>query len=147
MFCYASMTMSSMKVRINTCLNAIWSLRAIWIRGLTCLSVGLGIYAMDHARNYDTRFRLRGSVLKESPVTLILISSTEWSRLSRDDNNLVRPMKEISSFTDGYFWHEETWLLLLKQILMSSPKAVGVSLFFRGPTMMSTVKSPMTTNR
>ncbi len=123
-----------MKVRINLCIKAIWRLRAIWIRGLTCLCVGLGIYSMDHARNYDARLRLRGPVLKENPVTLILISPAEWSRLSRDDNNLVRPMKEISSFTDGYFWHEETWLLLLKQILLSNPKVVGVSLFFSRPS-------------
>ena len=92
--------------------------------------MGLAVYSLDSSRNYDLRLKLRGSILKENPITLILFSAHDWAQVAKADANLVRPLKEITSFTDGYFWHEETWLLTLRQILVHSPKGVGVTLFF-----------------
>lgn len=108
----------------------IWSLRSFISRVGFCWAMGIAFLFFDESQNFDQRFRLRGEFLKSNNIVLVLISESDWASFSSPDFNFIRPMKEVGYLTDSYYWQEETWGLLLDQLLKSNPAGIGVSFYF-----------------
>lgn len=108
----------------------IFRLRGVWLRSLICWAIGMTIALVDSSAKFDLRFQMRGPQIKESPFVLVYLNQEDWARLSGREKNILRPLKEISAFTDSFFWTASTWQQLLELVNSSNPKAVGVTFFF-----------------
>lgn len=104
--------------------------RGVWIRGLLCWSVGVAVCLVDSSAKYDLRFQLRGPQKTNSKIVLVYLEQDDWSELAGQERNLLRPLKEISAFTDSFFWNPKTWQKLIKNILQGHPQSVAVTFFF-----------------
>ena len=104
--------------------------KSLWFRVVVCLCVGAITFWIDNERSYDTRFALRPAQPHSNDVIVVTVTEREWASLFPDNRNLIRPLKEITSLTDSFFWHEPTWQKLLNQILSYNPAAIGVTFYF-----------------
>lgn len=108
----------------------IWIKRSILLRGIFCWIVGLITLLSTEFGNHDQRFLARGSQPPHPGIVLLLISEEEWTSIVGQRLDLIQPVKEISYLTDRFFWDEDTWELLLTQILRHRPSAIGMTFFF-----------------
>lgn len=104
--------------------------RGIWLRGLVCLAVGLVLAVVDSSAKFDLRFQIRGPQARESRFVLVYLHQDDWLDVGGQDRNVLRPLKEISAFTDSFFWNPAAWNKLLTQILAQNPAGVAVTFFF-----------------
>jgi two-component system phosphate regulon sensor histidine kinase PhoR len=104
--------------------------RSLWFRALMCYAIGLVGFWIDYDRNYDTRFAIRPAQKISDQIVVVTVNEREWTALFPEQRNVIRPLKEITSLTDSFFWHEETWQKLLTQLLEFDPKVIGVTFYF-----------------
>jgi signal transduction histidine kinase len=97
---------------------------------MVCLAVGLVLAFVDSSAKFDLRFQMRGTQLREPRFVLVYFHQDDWLEISGQDRNVLRPLKEISAFTDSFFWNPSTWNKLLTNILAQDPAAVAVTFFF-----------------
>ncbi len=119
-------------VRLRLLIWTRWLLRTrgVWLRGLVCLAVGIVLALVDSSAKFDLRYQMRGAQAREPRFVLVYFHQDDWLQISGQDRNLLRPLKEISAFTDSFFWNPSTWNKLLTNILSSDPAAVAVTFFF-----------------
>ncbi|MCC7404813.1 MAG: CHASE2 domain-containing protein [Bdellovibrionales bacterium] len=115
----------------------LWRRKAVWMRAGLAWLIGSILIFFDHAANYDLRFQIRGQQNSNSNIVLLEIDQNEWIDFHGRSRNVIRPMKEITSLTDSFFWNERTWHLLLEKLLQMDPQQVGISYFF-GPSLRRT---------
>lgn len=101
-----------------------------WLRALMGLAVGLAFLFIESRPRYDLRLQVRPPQPISSDIVIITISEKEWQEQFAENHNLIRPLKEITSLTDGFFWHEEVWAKIVNLILARDPRALGVCLYF-----------------
>jgi two-component system, OmpR family, phosphate regulon sensor histidine kinase PhoR len=119
-----------------------WRTKDFWVRALLCWMVGAVLLTNDEASNFDVRLQIRGQRPSTGRVVVINIRERDWSNLVASDEflhnpnglsatkNVIRPLKEISTVNDSFFWNSSLWEHLLRNVLAASPKAVGVTFFF-----------------
>lgn len=110
--------------------RTIWATKAYWLRAFFCWIVGAALLFNEENTNYDTRFHLRGDQVADSRIVIIDIPEREWLEMHIATRNILRPLKEVTNLTDSFFWNQNTWLEMLKNILQHEPAAVGVTFFF-----------------
>ncbi len=108
----------------------LWQTKAIWLRALLCLALGIGALLLDQRSRFDQRFHIRGSQPVDSQIVILNLSSKDWMPESGNDRNLLKALKEYSSINDRFFWNPVALESLLQRVLKQNPKAVGVSFFF-----------------
>lgn len=118
------------KARLILLLRFFWRRKAIWIRIILSLSIGATFMLLDENTNYDLRFQIRGPQPTNPHIVLLEIGQNEWIDYHGRSRNLIRPLKEITSLTDSFFWNEKSWRRLLLKVLAQEPLAVGVSFYF-----------------
>ncbi|MCM2281148.1 MAG: CHASE2 and HATPase_c domain-containing protein [Bdellovibrionaceae bacterium] len=117
-----------------------WRTRAFWLRAFVCFLVGAALLVLDEAENYDLRFQIRGARTPDPRVVIIDLPERDWTALHDSaTRNLIRPLKEIMTFSDSFFWTPELWQRLLKTLLAQDPKAVGIALYFGDAMQPSTM--------
>lgn len=94
----------------------------------------MAVLLNERSNDFDSRFKIRGSVLKNDDVTLILVSEDEWLNLKNKNYQTLRPLKEIETLSDSFFSDTEAWERLLSHILKLGPKTIGVTLFISEPS-------------
>jgi signal transduction histidine kinase len=104
--------------------------RGLWLRAALCWTIGLVLLYYGSNDKYDLRFQLRGLQEPSKDIVLLLISQDEWIRLHQTKRNWIRPLKEITELSDGFYWNPQTWSSLLKTLLAENPQAVAVSFYF-----------------
>ncbi|MGE0762255.1 MAG: ATP-binding protein [Bdellovibrionales bacterium] len=104
--------------------------RGVWLRGLVGWAVGLTLTIVDSSDKYDLRFQMRGPQVESPPFVLVYLHQNDWFKLSGQERNVLRPLKEISAFTDSFFWNPNTWQKLLNVVLSGNPATVAVTFFF-----------------
>ncbi len=107
-----------------------WRTRDFWVRAALCWVVGAVLLFSDESTNFDMRLRIRGPRPSTAPIVLIDLSEQDWSNLDPESRNVLRPLKELVSFTDSYFWSPRIWSKLLTRVLADNPSAVGVTFYF-----------------
>ncbi len=119
----------------------IWRTKAFWTRALFCWLIGAVLLHNDETNNFDLRLKIRGPRAAESNIILIDVAERDWSELDPATRNVLRPLKEVVSFTDAYFWNQRAWNTMLTKVLGDDPRAVGVTFFFgenvRSPSLGS----------
>lgn len=108
----------------------IWRTRAFWLRALLCWGIGAAVLFADDLTNFDSRLKIRGSIPPNASIVIIDISEREWSSLEPDARNILKPLKEVVSLSDAFFWNPRSWQRLLDAVLANDPSAVGVNFFF-----------------
>ncbi len=110
----------------------IWGWRSYWIRGVFCWFVGVIILLNQSKDNFDLRFQIRGASLQQNNIVIVNISEREWAliRGNQDSNTIQNGVDHLSSLSDTYFWHESTWVHVLKKSLSLNPEVIGVSFVF-----------------
>lgn len=63
-------------------------------------------------------------------MVIIDISEREWSSLEPAARNILKPLKEVISLSDAFFWNPKSWQRLLEAVLAADPSSVGVNFFF-----------------
>ncbi len=119
----------------------LWRHRAFWFRALLCWAVGISIILFQDSPQYDLRFQMRGLQKTSSEIILIQITEEDWSSLIERHQNILRPLKEISSLSDSFFWNPRVWSQLLSELLKLEPRALGVSFFFGDYVQLPTLSS------
>lgn len=107
-----------------------WKKRGLWLRGLFCWLIGMTIVLIDKEHDYDLRFKMRGTQSHLEKIVIVEISRQSWLEARGDRFSPIRPLKEVSQLTDSFYWHPNTWELILEKILADNPLSVGVSLYF-----------------
>lgn len=108
----------------------IWRTRAFWLRALLCWGIGAAVLLADDLTNFDSRLQVRGPRPPQSEIVIIDISEREWSSLDPEARNILKPLKEVVSLSDAFFWNSRAWERLLQAVLADDPAAVGVNFFF-----------------
>ena len=108
----------------------VWRTKDFWTRALLCWAIGGLLLINDEVNSYDWRLRLRGPRPAKKQVVLVDVSERDWSSLDPESRNVLRPLKEVVTFTDAYFWNPKAWEQLLSKLLAQEPASVGVSFFF-----------------
>lgn len=126
------MPSSLRRLRKTLLYNSIvaWRTRAFWLRALLCFGIGAAILFADDFTNFDSRLQIRGPKPPSADVVIIDISEREWSSLDPDSRNILKPLKEVVSLSDAFFWNPRPWERLLTTILADEPAAVGITFFF-----------------
>jgi two-component system phosphate regulon sensor histidine kinase PhoR len=107
-----------------------WRTRAFWLRAFICWLIGAAFLMSDQNPRDDLRFQIRGPQKGGKEIVLVDIPETEWTEVQDVSRNVLRPLKEISNFSDSFFWNTHLWQQLLGQLLADDPAAIGVSFFF-----------------
>lgn len=136
-----------LKKSINTILSVskkIWEARAFLLRALVCWIVGIGVLSTERSDNFDMRFKMRGNILRQNDITIILISEDEWTMLKGSDRQTLRPLKEIEGINDSYFNDKKIWEAIINRINGLDPKAIGITFFiddiFQHPRVVWTAR-------
>ena len=108
----------------------IWRTKAFWARAILCWMVGTVILVNDEIANFDWRLKIRGPRPSTANVILVDVSERDWTDLDPTTRNILRPLKELISFTDAFFWNARLWEKLLTNILEDDPASVGVTFYF-----------------
>lgn len=95
-----------------------------------CWLIGAALIVNDENSNFDLRFQTRGPRPASPEIIVIDISERDLAELDPDSRNVLRPMREVVSFTDAFFWNERAWGHLLERILQEDPAAIGVTFLF-----------------
>jgi two-component system, OmpR family, phosphate regulon sensor histidine kinase PhoR len=113
--------------------------RGIWLRAAVCLAVGIVLALVDSSAKFDLRFQIRGPQVHDSRFVIVYLDQDIWTDLTgRDQKNMLRPLKEISAFTDSFFWSPSAWNRLLSVLLNSNPAGIAVTLFFPSGSLGTT---------
>lgn len=118
------------KARLIFWSRFFWRRKPIGIRIVLSLAIGTTFLMLDENTNYDLRFQIRGPQKVSSDIVLLEINQNEWIDFHGRSRNLIRPLKEITSLTDSFFWNERSWQRLLAKVLACEPLAVGISFYF-----------------
>ncbi len=108
----------------------VWRSRAFWLRALLCFGIGAAVLIADDFTNYDSRLQIRGPKPPSGDVVIIDISEREWSSLDPESRNILKPLKEVVSLSDAFFWNPRPWERLLTAVLADEPAAVGINFYF-----------------
>lgn len=108
----------------------IWRTKAFWIRALLCWAISAAFLINDEASNFDLRLQIRGPQRAKTGIVIVDVSEREWTSLDPETRNILRPLKEVMSFSDAFFWNTRAWERLLERILIESPAAIGVTFYF-----------------
>lgn len=108
----------------------VWRSRAFWLRALLCFGIGVAVLFADDFTNFDSRLQIRGPKPPSADVVIIDISEREWSSLDPEARNILKPLKEVVSLSDAFFWNPRPWERLLTAVLADDPAAVGINFFF-----------------
>ena len=108
----------------------VWRSRAFWLRALLCFGVGVTVLFADDFTHFDSRLQIRGPKPPSGDVVIIDISERAWSSLDPEERNILKPLKEVVSLSDAFFWNSRSWDRLLTAVLADDPAAVGVHFFF-----------------
>lgn len=122
-------TFSKILNRLLKSTKSIWQVRTFWLRALICWAFGLTFLASERGNHYDLRFQIRGPQLQSEEIYLVLINENEWSSTLGLKSEMLSRIT-AAPLTDSFFWHQNTWYRLLKNILSHGPKSIGVSFFF-----------------
>jgi signal transduction histidine kinase len=120
----------------------IWRTKSFWMRALLCWVIGAALLVNDEHANYDLRLQIRGPRPATAGVVIVDISEKDWVGLA-PDRNVLRPLKEVMNFTDGFFWHAATWNHLLSRVLEAEPAVVGVTFYFGDNIRLPSLTSEM----
>lgn len=119
-----------------------WRTKDFWVRALLCWIIGAALLANDEVTNFDMRLKVRGPRPSSDKVVIINVPEREWAALITQSEllhnpsalsqsrNMIRPLKEITSVNDSFFWNSLVWEDLLRQVLSAEPTAVGITFFF-----------------
>lgn len=108
----------------------IWRTKAFWTRALLCWIVGAVLLHNDETNNFDLRLKIRGPRAASPEIILVDVAERDWAELDPATRNVLRPLKEVVSFSDAFFWNQKAWQRLLEKVLSDSPRAVGVTFYF-----------------
>lgn len=109
----------------------IWRTKAFWLRALVCWAIGSALLMSDDLGNFDSRLQIRGPRPSTADVVIVDVSEREWNAfVEPESRNVLRPLKEVISLTDTFFWNESTWERMLEAILSDEPASIGVMFFF-----------------
>ena len=120
----------------------LWRTKALWLRALVCLSIGSALLLSDDVGNFDSRLQIRGPRPATSGVVIVDVSERDWNAyVEPETRNVIRPLKEVVTLSDAYFWNATVWEKLLSDVLGDEPSAIGV-LFFFGENVRTPQLSP-----
>jgi len=111
----------------------VWRTRDFWLRAIACWFVGIFLLSGDESHKYDFRLQARGPRPAHSRIVIVDLGDRDWLFHERERQNILRPLKEIVSYNDTYFWHPKAWERILSRLLEASPHAIGVTLYFGDP--------------
>lgn len=107
-----------------------WRTRDFWVRAVLCWTLGAILLVNDEATNFDVRLKIRGPRPASREVILVNLTERDWASTENESRNVLRPLKEVVTLNDSYFWNAQSWSKLLSRLLADKPSAVGVTLFF-----------------
>lgn len=119
----------------------VWRTKDFWLRAIGCWLIGVALLSSDESSNYDLRLQARGQQPSHSRIVLVDLGDRDWIFHNQDSHNILKPLKEIVTLNDAYYWHPQSWEKLLSNLLTASPRAIGVTLFF-GENIRSERLSP-----
>ena len=119
-----------------------WKTKAIWLRAFLCLVLATGALYLDQNSQFDIRFQWRPQQQVSPNLVVLNISVEEWEQKYGENPSWLRVLKEDSNVRDSYFWNPDAWDSILKTLLLSNPKAIGVSFFFPPPTKINSNPLP-----
>ena len=97
--------------------------KAIWLRALLSLLIGITLLFIADKSHYDPRFQIRGSQEVSQRIVLLSISPTDWENMGKEieikNPNLSR-------------WEPKIWNHILETLQKSHPYQIGVTLSFTG---------------
>jgi two-component system, OmpR family, phosphate regulon sensor histidine kinase PhoR len=108
----------------------IWRTKAFWMRAILCWAIGAAALLSDDFSKFDSRLQVRGPQKSNADIVIVDISERDWSALDPDSRNILKPLKEVVSLSDAFFWNQRSWERLLRAILADKPAAVGVTFYF-----------------
>lgn len=107
-----------------------WQHKSYYFRAIIGLSIGfLSLIIEDHPK-YDLRFQIRGERKHRQDIILIQINDDDWSSFQNEIPKVTRSLREVSDFSDSFYWRSQFWQNLLQSILKADPKAIGVTFYF-----------------
>ena len=95
--------------------------KAIWLRALFSLSIGITTLFIFNQANYDQRFHIRGTQSASQQVLLLFITPSEWKAMGQKMG-----FKNLSLSQ----WQPDMWNKLLDEINKGQPRAIGVTFSF-----------------
>lgn len=110
-----------------------WRTKDFWLRALLCWGIGIALLASEdsgNSSNYDLRLKARGQRTPHSKIAIIDLNERDWPNAGQDGQNVLRPLKELVTISDSFFWSPSIWEKLLSRILAANPRAVGITPFF-----------------
>ncbi|RYZ75343.1 MAG: CHASE2 domain-containing protein, partial [Proteobacteria bacterium] len=108
----------------------IWRTKAFWMRALLCWGIGAAVLLSDDFTKFDSRLQIRGPQKSNAEVVIVDISERDWSAMDPDSRNMLKPLKEVISLSDAFFWNQRSWEKLLRAVLADQPAAVGITFYF-----------------
>ncbi|MBX3022104.1 MAG: CHASE2 domain-containing protein [Bdellovibrionales bacterium] len=110
--------------------DRIWQAKGLWLRILFCWALGSTFPAFDEVKQYDTRFRLRGTQEVSKQIVMVYFDQEDWNAWVGASQNWLRTLKETNELNDASFWRTAVWNRLLGNILAQDPRSIGVSFVF-----------------
>ena len=118
-----------------------WRTKDFWLRALACWLIGAVLLSSDEAANYDLRLKARGAKPATTRLLIVDLNERDWIAPESGIQNVLRPLKEVVSFNDAYFWNPQAWEKMFARLLAAEPRAIGVTFFF-GENVRSNRISP-----
>ena len=107
-----------------------WRTKDFWVRAVMCWVIGAVLLVNDEASNFDLRLKIRGEKPASNSIVLVDLNERDWLSLDPESRNVLRPLKEIVTLTDAYFWNPRVWEKLLSHVLKDDPRSVGITFYF-----------------
>ncbi|MCK6598276.1 MAG: HAMP domain-containing histidine kinase [Bdellovibrionaceae bacterium] len=113
--------MSNLQVQIAPKFDIFLRLLIIWLLSLIILKY-------DHNINFDNRFQLQSSTLKNNDIVIIELNPSNLQFSSNFALKNLIYLNDNSQINDNYYWDSRFWYELITYLLNQNPKAITVSL-------------------
>ena len=109
------------RIRSLRLLHRLDRSKAIWLRALLSLFIGITALFTGDKSHYDQRFQIRGSQNTSQKIILLSVSPPEWRAMAKK-MGFKRP--------NLYRWQPELWSRVLSELQKGEPYRIGITLSF-----------------
>lgn len=108
----------------------VYQAKAIWLRAIISLFVGIVVLIIAPDRQFDYRFQIRGQQNHDENIIILYINSSDIQRKLNTRDKGYWFYKELNINFEQSYWDEQLWDQFLSKLLKANVKKIGINFFF-----------------
>lgn len=122
--------MSKAPNKLIKLLSYIYKSKAVWLRAIASLLVGVVVLIIAPESQFDYRFQIRGTQNFDSNIVLLYVNVNDLQKGFKQKDLNYWLYKEDKINLEQTYWDKKLWGDILKKLVDKDVKKIGVNFFF-----------------